>query len=102
MCLGVQRFAQYGVLKPGEDGAPRVKLYRDKATQMPKGDGLVTFLYQPSVSAPEPKQCLQGWVWMLMTLNVSSQGANRPLCLRSSLHAIWLGMTAFGQAWQSG
>lgn len=46
----VQRFAKFGVLKPGEDGAPRVKVYRDKATQMPKGDGLVTFLYEPSVS----------------------------------------------------
>lgn len=48
ICL--QRFTQYGVIKPGEDGAPKVKLYRDKATNMPKGDGLVTFLYEPSVS----------------------------------------------------
>lgn len=46
----VQRFAAFGVIKPDEDGVPKVKLYRDKATGAAKGDGLVTFLYEPSVS----------------------------------------------------
>ena len=45
----LQRFSQYGVIKPNDDGTPRVKVYRDKATQNPKGDGLVTYLYEPSV-----------------------------------------------------
>ena len=47
----MQRFTNYGVLKPDESGAPKVKIYKDRATQMPKGDGLVTFLYEPSVNS---------------------------------------------------
>ena len=53
----MQRFAQYGVLKPDEKGAPKVKVYRDKETKMAKGDGLVTFLYEPSVRLRASSSC---------------------------------------------
>jgi hypothetical protein len=37
-------FGRCGLLKEDDAGAPRVKLYRDKATEMLKGDGLVIYL----------------------------------------------------------
>ncbi len=43
-------FGKCGLIKEGDDGAPRVKLYRDKASNVPKGDGLVTYLKEPSVA----------------------------------------------------
>jgi len=49
MCLCVQFFAKCGILKEDDDGKPRVKLYKDRASGMLKGDGLVYYLKQPSV-----------------------------------------------------
>lgn len=49
--LCVQFFAKCGILKEDDDGKPRVKLYKDRATGMLKGDGLVYYLKQPSVSS---------------------------------------------------
>jgi HIV Tat-specific factor 1 len=43
-------FGRCGLLKEDDDGAPRVKLYVDKASGMPKGDGLVIYLKEPSVA----------------------------------------------------
>jgi HIV Tat-specific factor 1 len=43
-------FAKCGLVKENEDGTPKVKLYRDKATGQPKGDALVTYLKAPSVA----------------------------------------------------
>ena len=48
LCL--QFFAKCGILKEDDDGKPRVKLYQDRASGMLKGDGLVYYLKQPSVS----------------------------------------------------
>lgn len=45
----MQVFSKCGLIKDGDDGRPRVKIYRDRATGMPKGDGLVTYLKEPSV-----------------------------------------------------
>lgn len=44
-----QVFTKCGILKEDDDGKPRIKIYRDKATGMIKGDGLVTYLKEPSV-----------------------------------------------------
>lgn len=44
-------FAKCGILKPGEDGVtPKIKIYRDRATGAVKGDGVVTYLKEPSVA----------------------------------------------------
>ena len=45
----MQVFAKCGVLKEDDDRKPKVKVYRDRETQVPKGDGLVTYLKEPSV-----------------------------------------------------
>ncbi|KAK9833990.1 hypothetical protein WJX81_001143 [Elliptochloris bilobata] len=45
-----QFFSKCGIIKDGDDGRPRIKIYRDRATGMPKGDGLVTYLKEPSVA----------------------------------------------------
>jgi len=42
-------FARCGLLKEDGSGAPRVRLYADKASGMLKGDALVAFLKEPSV-----------------------------------------------------
>jgi len=42
-------FGRCGIIKENDDRTPRIKLYQDKATGMLKGDGLVTFLKEPSV-----------------------------------------------------
>ncbi|GAX77606.1 hypothetical protein CEUSTIGMA_g5050.t1 [Chlamydomonas eustigma] len=46
----VQVFSKYGVIKEDERAQPRIKIYKDKATGMPKGDALVTYLKEPSVN----------------------------------------------------
>jgi HIV Tat-specific factor 1 len=43
-------FGRCGLIKEDDAGQPRVKLYVDKATGMPKGDGLVIYLKEPSVA----------------------------------------------------
>ncbi|GFR48565.1 hypothetical protein Agub_g10467 [Astrephomene gubernaculifera] len=42
-------FGKCGIIKVDEKGQPRIKLYRDKATGMLKGDALVSYLKEPSV-----------------------------------------------------
>jgi len=42
-------FGKCGIIKDDAKGQPRVKIYTDKATGRPKGDGLVTYLRLPSV-----------------------------------------------------
>eukprot|EP00850_Spirogloea_muscicola_P011000 SM000066S20475 [mRNA] locus=s66:487702:491437:- [translate_table: standard] len=43
-------FSKCGIVKPdAETGKPRIKLYQDKASGVLKGDGLVTYLKEPSV-----------------------------------------------------
>ena len=48
MC-DLQVFAKCGVIKEDDERRPRVKVYRDRESGMPKGDGLVTYLKDPSV-----------------------------------------------------
>ncbi|GLI64813.1 hypothetical protein VaNZ11_008220 [Volvox africanus] len=42
-------FGKCGIIKVDEKGQPRIKLYRDKATGLLKGDALVSYLKEPSV-----------------------------------------------------
>lgn len=42
-------FSKCGLVKEGEDKQPKVKVYRDRQSGIPKGDGLVTYLKEPSV-----------------------------------------------------
>eukprot|EP00775_Hariotina_reticulata_P003215 gene3215-3492_t len=42
-------FDKCGIIKLDEQGQPKIKLYRDKQTGDLKGDGLVTYLKEPSV-----------------------------------------------------
>ena len=50
----LQVFSKCGILKEDDDRKPKVKVYRDKDTQLAKGDGLVTYLKDPSVSLQQP------------------------------------------------
>lgn len=45
----LQVFTKCGVIKEGDDRKPRIKMYRDKVLGVAKGDGLVTYLKEPSV-----------------------------------------------------
>ena len=60
-------FAKCGVIKEDDERRPRVKVYRDRESGMPKGDGLVTYLKDPSVclpctSTPTAPQRLYFWL----------------------------------------
>ena len=52
--MSAQFFTKCGILKDDDEGKPRVKLYKDRASGMLKGDGLVYYLKQPSVSCACP------------------------------------------------
>ena len=52
----LQVFAKCGVIKEDDERRPRVKVYRDRESGMPKGDGLVTYLKDPSVGYPPHMQ----------------------------------------------
>ena len=58
----MQVFAKCGVIKEDDERRPRIKVYRDKESGMPKGDGLVTYLKDPSVHMlPPPPLLLDGF-----------------------------------------
>ena len=60
---GAQFFSKCGIIKEGDDKRPRIKIYRDRATGIPKGDGLVTYLKEPSVRPllAHPAPCTRAW-----------------------------------------
>lgn len=51
--LALQAFSKCGVIKEDDQHRPRIKIYRDRESGMPKGDGLVTYLKDPSVCAAD-------------------------------------------------
>ena len=55
-------FAKCGVVKEDDERRPRVKVYRDRDSGMPKGDGLVTYLKDPSVRPSMIALCCLGCV----------------------------------------
>lgn len=74
-CLCAQFFAKCGILKEDDDGKPRVKLYKDRASGMLKGDGLVYYLKQPSVSHQNP--LLQVWMCNAKYTSTASLGTRQ-------------------------
>ena len=54
----LQAFSKCGVIKEDDQRRPRIKIYRDRASGMPKGDGLVTYLKDPSVSIKHQQDVL--------------------------------------------
>ena len=77
MCLCVQFFAKCGILKEDDDGKPRVKLYKDRASGMLKGDGLVYYLKQPSVSHEEHPPHSAQWHNLPCICRSTSHGAEQ-------------------------
>ena len=64
----LQAFSKCGVIKEDDQRRPRIKIYRDRESGMPKGDGLVTYLKDPSVST-KPQQ-------EVLPLGLSSSGVD--------------------------
>ena len=54
----LQVFQKCGMVKEDDEGRKRVKIYRDKEGRQ-KGDGLVTYLKEPSVSCMMYTRCQQ-------------------------------------------
>ncbi len=52
----LQVFQKCGMVKEDDEGRKRVKIYRDKEGRQ-KGDGLVTYLKEPSVSRAMYTRC---------------------------------------------
>ena len=80
--MSAQFFTKCGILKDDDEGKPRVKLYKDRASGMLKGDGLVYYLKQPSVSCAFPahsraKSCAWGGTQPRLVARKAARPANQ-------------------------
>lgn len=78
----MQVFSKCGVIKPGDDNKPRVKVYRDKALgNVAKGDGLVIYLKAPSVSSSPS-------IWLLSCSEAWRNGTTKSQLPHSQEHRV--------------
>ena len=80
----LQVFQKCGMVKEDDEGRKRVKIYRDKEGRQ-KGDGLVTYLKEPSVSC-DVHEASGGWTPVVQRPMLTASVAPGCVCLAITLN----------------